>query len=130
MVLPTQAPKRVNPDEYVDLAFRSIMDFNASVTKAERLTIDLDKFKDFFNILISQAESICIGAGYIERTKKKLNMDSLSPTEKELYEAAKKFFAEQVPQNKMAAANTEKLARRLLAIPIEGRYDAKIKEKK
>lgn len=113
--------KSISPDEYVDIAIKNVLAFNAKV--AEKDVIDLDKIRDMQIYLINQCETTCLGCGFINRTKRRFNPVDLSESEKELFDAAKKYFSQ---REEIFGANIERLASRLLEQSIEGEYDSKV----
>ena len=123
MVMPNQQfyQKTISPDEYVDIAIKNVLTFNAKV--AEKEIIDLDKVSHMQIYLINQCETTCLGCGFINRTKRKLSIENLDAFEKELFEAAKKYFSS---REEIFGVNVERLASRLLEQSIEGEYDSKV----
>jgi len=113
--------KSISPDEYVDIAIKNVLTYNAKV--AEKDILDIDKVKDMQIYLINQCETTCLGCGFINRTKRKFNVADLSDAEKELFEAAKKYFS---LKEEIFGANIERLASRLLEQSVEGEYDSKV----
>jgi hypothetical protein len=113
--------KSISPDEYVDIAIKNVLTYNAKV--AEKEILDIDKVKDMQIYLINQCETTCLGCGFINRTKRKLSFETLNPEEKDLFEAAKKYFAS---REEIFGVNVERLASRLLEQSIEGEYDSKV----
>ena len=113
--------KSISPDEYVDIAIKNVLTYNAKV--AEKEILDIDKVKDMQIYLINQCETTCLGCGFINRTKRKFNVATLDDSEKELFEAAKKYFSN---REEIFGVNVERLASRLLEQSVEGEYDSKV----
>jgi len=113
--------RAINPDEYVDLALKSVLNYNAKV--ADLAVMDLDKVKDTLVFLVNQAENVCIGSGYINRKKRKLETEELCPEEKQLYEAAMVYFKS---KTNIFGSNIERLATKLLEEAVDGEYDSKV----
>jgi len=114
--------RAINPDEYVDIALKNVLNYNARI--ADQQVIDLNKVRDMVVYLVNQAENVCIGSGYINRKKKKLNFDDLNDAEKDLYEAAIKYFK---TRKEIFGINIERFASRLLEEAVDGEYDSKVK---
>jgi hypothetical protein len=113
--------KSISPDEYVDIAIKNVLTYNAKV--AEKEILDLDKVVNLQIYLINQCETTCIGCGFINRTKRKFNAETLNDAERELFEAAKKYFSN---REEIFGVNVERLASRLLEQSVEGEYDSKV----
>jgi len=118
----TYGQKQINPDEYVDIALKNVLNYNARV--AEQNIIDLTKVRDMVVYLVNQAENVCIGSGYINRKRKKLSMEELSVDEKEFYEAAIKYFKS---RKEIFGINVERMATRMLEEAVDGEYDSKVR---
>jgi len=117
--------KAINPDEYVDIALKNILTYNARV--AEQDSVDLNKVRDMLVYLVNNAENVCLGTGYIIRKKKKFDMEELSESEQALYSAAIAFFK---TKENIFGANIERFAARLLEEAVDGEYDSKVKSMK
>lgn len=113
--------KQINHEEYVDIAVKNVLNYNAKV--AEKEVFDLNKIKDMQIYLINQAESVCIGCGFINKKKKKFNVEELSEQEAELYEALKKYFKS---KEEIFGANIDRLASKMLQQAVDGEYDSRV----
>lgn len=118
----TTYQKAINPDEYVDIALKNVLNYNAKI--AEKDVVDLNKVRDMVVYLVNQAENVCVGAGYINKRKRKLDFKDLDEHEQKLYEAAKIYFKS---KPNIFGANIERLAARLLEEAVEGEYDSKVR---
>jgi len=114
--------KQINPDEYVDMALKNVLNYNAKLM--EQNIIDLNKVKDMVVYLVNLAENVCIGAGYINKKKKKLDMETLDEHETLLYESAMVYFK---AQENIFGSNIERFATRLLEQAVDGEYDSKVR---
>jgi hypothetical protein len=111
----------LNPDEYMDLAIKNVLMFDAKIV--EQPVIDLAKVKELKIYLVNEAENVAVGCGFINREKNKLNIEDLTPEEKDLFEACKKYYKS---KENIFGANIERLATKMLAEAVIGRYDARI----
>lgn len=118
---PQYQTKTISPDEYVDMAIKNVLNYNARV--AEKEVFDLAKVMDLQIYLINQCETTCIGCGFINRKKKKLDINNLDEHEKALYEAARKYFSS---KEEIFGANVDRLATSMLEQAVEGEYDSKV----
>jgi len=114
--------KAINPDEYVDMTLKNVILYNSKV--AEKEVVDLSKVRDMLVYLVNQAENVCIGAGYINRKKRKLSMSDLDEHEQKLYAAAIEYFKS---KENIFGINIERMAARLLEEAVDGEYDSKIR---
>ena len=124
MTMPNQQgfyQKTISSDEYVDIAIKNVLTYNAKV--ADKEILDIDKVKDMQTYLINQCETTCLGCGFINRTKKKFNVADLDANELALFEAAKKYFGS---KEEIFGINVERLSARLLEQSVEGEYDSKV----
>lgn len=113
--------RQINHEEYVDMAVKNVLEYNAKV--AEKDVLDLSKIKDMQIYLINQAETVCIGCGFINKKKKKFNIEELDEHEVELYEALKKYFKS---KEEIFGANVERFASRMLQQAVDGEYDSRV----
>ena len=113
--------KQINHEEYVDIAVKNVLNYNANV--AEKDNFDLEKIKDMQIYLINQCESVCIGCGFINKKKKKFNISELDENESELYESLKKYFKS---KEEIFGANIERFASRMLQQAVDGEYDSRV----
>ena len=128
-----QTDKKVNPDDFVDLALRNAATYKFQI--AQRIgvneQVNMDNFKQFYVMLVNDAESACVGCRFVVRAKRKFVEEELTPIEVELMDALRKYFSATLkPDDPMRALNIEKNARSFLREAIEGFYDSKINQRK
>lgn len=114
--------RKIEPEEYVDMALKNVLNFNASV--AEKESLDLKHIMNMQIYLINQAETVLIGCGHINRKKKRFNEDELLPEEQKVFDALKDYYS---TRKELFGANVERYAMRLLEQVVDGEYDSKVK---
>jgi len=113
--------RKIEPEEYVDMALKNVLNFNAGV--AEKESLDLKHIQNMQIYLINQAETVLLGCGYINRKKKRFNEDELSVEEQMVFDALKNYYA---TRKELFGANVERYAMRLLEQVVDGEYDSKV----
>lgn len=114
--------KKVEPEEYIDLAFRNILDINKHVY--ERENVDLKSLKQLKIILVNELENFSIGAGLINKKSRSINFDNLDEHDEKLLIAAKEYYNKKYGYQ---GGVLDRVAKAMLKESIEGDYDAKIK---
>jgi len=113
--------RKIEPEEYVDMALKNILNYNASV--AEKENIDLEKIKSMQIYLVNQAETVLLGCGFINKKKKRFVADDLTLEEQAVFDSLKAYYR---TKPDIFGVNVEHFAMRLMEQLVDGEYDTKV----
>jgi len=113
--------RKIEPEEYVDMALKNILNYNASV--AEKENLDLEKVKSMQIYLVNQAETVLLGCGFINKKKKRFSADDLTVEEQAVFDALKAYYK---TKPEIFGVNIENFAMRLMEQLVDGEYDTKV----
>jgi hypothetical protein len=117
-----QYNKQLNTDEYVDMAIRNVLEVSSKAF--EKDSFDLNDVKNMKMLLINELENICIGSSLINKKKHRFDASNMDEHDKDLLEAATKYFANKYGHQGAIAIN---YAKSFLKANIEGDYDTKVR---
>jgi hypothetical protein len=113
--------RKIESEEYVDMALKNILNYNASV--AEKENLDLEKVKSMQIYLVNQAETVLLGCGFINKKKKRFNADEITVEEQAVFDALKVYYNSKPD---IFGINVERFAMRLMEQLVDGEYDSKV----